>query len=39
MPTTLDTIAIEFGAQWTGGGVINRIVTDLSRVARATKDV
>ncbi len=39
MPTTLDTIAIEFGAQWTGGGVINRIITDLSRVARATKDV
>lgn len=39
MPVTLDTIAIEFGAQWTGGGVINRIITDLARVARSTKDV
>lgn len=39
MATTLDTIAIEFGAQWTGGGIIQRIITDLNRVARATKDI
>mgnify|MGYP001400431371 FL=1 len=37
--TTLDTIVVEFGAQWTGGGVINRLLTDLSRVARGIKEV
>lgn len=39
MAITLETIAIEFGAQWTGGGTINRIITDMSRVARATKEM
>lgn len=39
MPTTIDRLAIEFGAQWTGGGVVNRMLTDLSRVARATREV
>ncbi len=39
MATTLDTILVEFGAQWTGGGVINRMITDISRVSRATKEL
>jgi len=37
MASPLEAIVVRFGAEWTGGAVINRIVSDINRMVSAGK--
>lgn len=37
MTSPLEAIVVRFGAEWTGGAVINRIVSDINRMVSAGK--
>jgi hypothetical protein len=38
MASPLEAIVVRFGAEWTGGAVVNRVVSDLSRIMSAGKE-
>jgi hypothetical protein len=39
MPSPIEAVVVRFGAEWTGGAVINRIANDLTRLVSSGKQV